>query len=90
MMLGQYFGRLKRYPASVVGHVVWGAMAGYVGGVEGATLFAGGLAYQFGSGWRKAAGEGIDTVGMDSFDYALGYAVGHFARPFVVIPGVTL
>ncbi len=38
-------------------------------------LLTGGWAYQFGSGWRKQQQGKIDTVGMDCFDYALGYLV---------------
>ena len=58
--------------------------------INGAALLSGGYAYQFGSAWRKTrnrqrmidaglippANTGIDTVGLDSFDYAVGYAIG--------------
>ena len=76
--------RFRRHAASVLCHLAWGAYAGAVGAsdpVNGAALLSGGYAYQFGSAWRKAETSRVDTVGLDSFDYALGYAVGyHGAR----------
>ena len=71
-----WFSRWKRYPGSCFGHIAWGALAGYVGGADGLALFMGGLAYQFGSGWRKQQAGEIDSVGLDSFDYAVGFAIG--------------
>lgn len=42
--------------------------------------FIGGIAYQFGSGFRKHDTEGrTDTVGLDCVDYAVGTALGFTA-----------
>ena len=68
--------RFRGYPLQCLGHIAWGILAGYVGGVDGLALLLGGWAYQFGSGWRKLEEGHIDTVGLDCFDYALGYAIG--------------
>ena len=46
----------------------------------GWALLSGGWVYQFGSGWRKQQQGKIDTVGMDCFDYALGYLITATAR----------
>ena len=75
-----WFKRFRRYPGSVLGHIAWGAAAGFVGSrdpVSGAVLLSGGYAYQFGSAWRKSELSRIDTVGLDSFDYPVGYAIGY-------------
>ena len=49
------------------------------------SILAGGFVYQFGSAWRKSDGGGyVDTVGLDSVDYVLGYVAGCAARRFVV------
>ena len=66
-----WFARFKSHPASCTGHIVWGIIAGCL---DEPMLFIGGLAYQFGSHWRK--GDKKDTVGLDCFDYAVGYAIG--------------
>ena len=79
-LMKPWFSRFRHYPLSVLGHIAWGVGAGWVGGVDGAVLFSGGLAYQFGSGWRKYSRGDIDTVGMDAFDYAVGYLIGNVAR----------
>ena len=75
-----WFSRFRRYPGSVCGHIAWGALAGYVGAtdpVSGTALLSGGYAYQFGSAWRKSESGRIDSVGLDAFDYPVGYAVGY-------------
>ena len=77
-----YFARFRKYPGSCLGHIAWGAMAGYIGSrdpVSGAALLSGGYAYQYGSAWRKSQLARIDTVGLDCFDYPVGYAVGYGA-----------
>ena len=72
--------RWKKHPACCAGHIAWGLGSGLVGGVDGFALLCGGWAYQFGSGWRKSETGGIDTVGLDAFDYPVGYVVGLAAR----------
>ena len=72
--------RWMTHPADCAGHVFWGFNCGLIGGVDGFALLAGGWAYQFGSGWRKSSTTGIDTVGMDAFDYPVGYALGWAVR----------
>ena len=95
--MGPWFVRFRHYPGSVIGHILWGALAGAVGyeqPVNGMCILSGGYAYQFGSAWRKMrarqraieAGKtpdensGLDTVGLDAFDYAVGYAIGYALR----------
>ena len=51
-----------------------------MGGVDGFGLLMGGFLYQLGSGWRKQQAGDIDTVGMDCFDYAIGYLGGVMVR----------
>ena len=75
-----WFARFRRYPGSVLGHIAWGAVAGLVASrdpVSGAVLLSGGYAYQFGSAWRKSEQGRIDTVGLDAFDYPVGFAIGY-------------
>lgn len=44
-------------------------------------FLAGGWAYQFGSGMRKAVNAGeTDTIGLDAVDYAVGYVAGSIIR----------
>ena len=77
-----WFARIRHYPGSVLGHIAWGAAAGLVGSrdpVSGAVLLSGGYAYQFGSAWRKSETGRIDTVGLDAYDYPVGYAIGYAA-----------
>ena len=73
----------RNIPACCAGHVAWGLGSGLVSGVDGFALLCGGWAYQFGSGWRKSETGGIDTVGLDAFDYPVGYVVGLAARKAV-------
>lgn len=52
-------------------------------------FLAGGWAYQFGSGYRKAVNTGqTDTIGLDCVDYALGYLLGVAVRIVLAIQGV--
>lgn len=79
--MSKWLSRFKKHPASCAGHILWGGIGGWIGGIDGAVLTAGGVAYQFGSAWRKAAGEGEpDTVGNDAFDYPVGYLIGWLLR----------
>ena len=79
-----WLSRFKGYPLECLSHIAWGFGAGVLSGIHGgayavpgAMLLAGGWAYQFGSGWRKAGSDGqVDTVGLDAADYAVGYAAG--------------
>ena len=78
--------RFRHYPGSILGHIAWGAVAGAVGydsPVNGVALLSGGYAYQFGSAWRKVNTSRIDTVGLDAWDYAVGYGIGYAVRRFV-------
>lgn len=76
-----WLARFNGHARDCLAHIAWGAFAGIAGGIDGLALFIGGLAYQFGSGWRKAETEGApDTVGLDAFDYAIGYAIGYALR----------
>ena len=81
-----WFRRFKHYPCSIIGHIAWGTLAGAVGAddpVNGVALLSGGYCYQFGSAWRKNVNTSrIDTVGLDSFDYAVGYGIGYAVRRF--------
>ena len=72
--------RFKTHPKECLAHILWGAVAGCFPGVEGQALLVGGWVYQFGSGWRKQQQGRIDTVGMDCFDYPLGYLITATAR----------
>ena len=71
-----WLARFKIYPGSCIAHIAWGTGAGCIGDVNGALLVFGGWAYQFGSGWKKQQRGEIDSVGLDSFDYAIGYLLG--------------
>ena len=76
-----WLARWKRYPGSCLGHHAWAFPWGVVGAWDPATGLTMGLgagwAYQFGSAWRKSEQGRIDTVGLDAFDYPVGYSIGY-------------
>ena len=81
----QWLARFKTHPRQCLSHVVWGFGAGVWGDLEGVAILTGGVVYQFGSAWRKSGGDGrVDTVGLDSVDYVLGYVAGCAVRRFMV------
>ena len=84
--MADWFRRFRHYPGSIIGHIAWGAVAGAVGAddpVNGIALLSGGYVYQFGSAWRKNVNTSrIDTVGLDAFDYCVGYGIGYAVRRF--------
>ena len=84
-----YFRRFKTDALNICGHYLWGLIAAFLGGNDGAVFLAGGWAYQFGSGYRKAINTGqTDTIGLDSVDYALFYLVGVIIRFILALEGV--
>ena len=79
-----WFSRWKSYPLSIIGHLAQGAACGAAAATGHhwpAGIWAGGyLAYQFGSGARKWATCGHpDTMGLDTMDFAVGFAAGYIA-----------
>ena len=77
-----WFSRWRVYPWSCAGHVTQGIAAGALAGAghhwPAAVWFTGYLAYQFGSGARKAVNRHeTDTIGLDSFDFTVGFLPGY-------------
>ena len=77
-----WFSRWRRYPMSIIGHIGQGAAAGVAASYghhwPAGIWSAGFLAYQFGSGARKWSIYGHpDTMGLDTMDYAIGFALGY-------------
>ena len=73
-----WFGRWRRYPWSVAGHIATGAACGVMAAFDWhwpAAVWAGAFfAYQFGSGARKAINRReTDTMGLDTYDLAVGF-----------------
>ena len=86
-----YFKRFRHHPLGCLSHILWGILAGILGGIDGTAFLAGGWAYQFGSGWRKSQVEGqVDTVGLDCVDYAIGYILAITLRVVLALEGVPL
>ena len=77
-----WFSRWRKYPKSVAGHIAQGFALGSLCFADfwmgfGATALYGQffLAYQIGSGARKAVNKRkTDTIGLDAFDFIVGAA----------------
>lgn len=78
--MGKWLARFKDHPIDCAGHILWGFIGGRIGGVDGGVFTLGGVAYQFGSGWKKASEGHLDTVGCDAADYPIGYVIGVLSR----------
>ena len=84
-----WFARWKAYPLSVLGHIAQGAVAG-IAAAAGLTpmwvvMLVGYLAYQFGSGARKAVNtHATDTIGLDAFDFAVGFVPAYILTLLVI------
>ena len=79
-----WFSRWRRYPGSIIGHIGQGLICGAAAATPywppAAVWAAAYLAYQFGSGARKWAAVGHpDTMGLDTVDFAVGFAFGYAA-----------
>ena len=86
-----WFGRWKRYPLSVLGHIAQGAAAGALGAYghhcPAAVWGVGFVSYQGLSFARKVSTEGRgDTAGLDAFDFVVGFLPGYAVA--VIIKGV--
>ena len=72
-----WFSRWKKYPLSVIGHIAQGAASAILASTDhefAALIWASGFtAYQFGSFARKSQSGRGDTVGLDTFDFVVGF-----------------
>ena len=83
--------RFKTHFWDCMGHILWGMLAGVLGGIDGTAFLGGGFLYQFGSGYHKAVNTGsTDTIGLDCVDYALGYLLAVVIRAVLALEGVPL